>query len=87
MFSPLPKPPLALIFLHSQCVVIPECNCQKGALTSQDKLRLSKVQIYSCTCIPHAVLHLVANVIALVAERPAHVVTHLDGFVNWSITN
>ena len=37
--------------------------------------------------IPHAVLHLVANVIALVAERPAHVVTHLDGFVNWSITN
>ena len=27
--------------------------------------------------IPHAVLHLVPNVVALEAERPAHVVTHL----------
>ena len=30
--------------------------------------------------IPHAVLDLVANVVALEAERPAHVVTHLGGF-------
>ena len=31
--------------------------------------------------IPHAVLHLVANVVALVAQRPAHVVAHLGGLL------